>query len=370
MERNIELLEQVNKIIKQPNSVVEARYEYSEIQMNVLTLIISRIQDIMTKNLDNLENLQRDLFKNIVIELDLRLIGIINDNKYKIKQINEMRHKDLIFEIKSSDQKNWRMNTSVISGTAEEIGGSRVKIWVNHLALPWLVYYGGGIGFTKFNPKSILSVSSKHSKRMYLLLARYYDFDQTLLLTLNEFKEKMQVAEKYVQWGQLRSFVLEPALKELKEKSDIWFTYEGKALEKGKKITHIEIKIFGDRPKKLKENNSLFSGDEAIIEVNVLMFNNFYFEKYEGFSNALLNYLKKKEILFLYAEKIEKIRKDIEAQKYGSGVAQINKVRATIQKILVEDFGFQNDTFELFGLKPVKSLDERQNEIKDKWFKK
>ena len=51
-------------------------------------------------------------------------------------------------------------------------------------------------------------------------------------------------------------------------------------------------------------------------------------------------------------------------------MAQINKVRATIQKILVEDFGFQNDTFELFGLKPVKSLDERQNEIKDKWFKK
>lgn len=363
------LLEKVNSIIKQPNSVVEARYEFTEIQMNVLTLIIGQIQNIMTKNLDSLDNLKRDLFNNLEIDIDLNLVGGRKDIDYKLREIKALRRRDVDFVVKDKEQENWEINTSLISAVGKKEGKSLVKVWINKHALPWLIYYGGGIGFTKFNPKSILSANGKHAKRMYLLLARYYDYEKNLFYTIDEFKEKMQVGAMYKQWGQLKDKVIEPAFKELKEKSDIWFEYEPKNLGKGKGFTHIEIKILGDRPKKRSEEKSLFSGDQVNVEVNVLMFNNFYFEKYEGFASVLLNYLKKKEVLFLYAEKVEKIRKDIDAGKYGVGIAQVNKVRATIQRILVEDFGFQNDTFELFGLRPVKSADERQSEIKDNWLK-
>ena len=59
-----------------------------------------------------------------------------------------------------------------------------------------------------------------------------------------------------------------------------------------------------------------------------------------------------------------------DAGKFGIGKEQVNKVRVFFQKILVEDFGFDANNFELFGMQPIKTNQERQAETKNKWFNK
>ncbi len=364
---NDELLETVNKIIKQPNSVTTSKFQYTELQMNVMTLIINEIQSIMTKNIDNL---QKDLFNNINVNINLDLIGK-GTKVQKLSAITDMAKKFVEFKMNVDDTSGWEWEVPIIKGIGKEINGNKVRLVVNELALPWLVYWGGGIGFTKFNPKSVLAVTSKHSKRMYMFLAKYYEMGHLSMMPLSEFRKHLNIEDKYLKSSEIKKWVLEPAKKELSESADIWFDYELKtSLGSGKTFTHISIEIKGDRINKSAKKVSLFSEDGNSKEQYVNAWIGFYFASYEGFPAFLSKYIAKTNLYTELYEKVSKIKDMADSGKFGIGKEQVNKVRVFFQKILVEDFGFDVNNYELFGMNPIKTDKERQTDIKNNWLKK
>ena len=78
--------------------------------------------------------------------------------------------------------------------------------------------------FTKYKLKNILFLHSAYSIRIYELLKQ---FENTKIkqISIVEFREILKIPKSY-QTKHLKPYILEPAKKELSEKTDIKFTYE------------------------------------------------------------------------------------------------------------------------------------------------
>jgi len=93
--------------------------------------------------------------------------------------------------------------------------------------------------YAKGNFKYLLQFKSEYSKRIYMLLSQWKSAGKKLY-SVDEFREMLAVPKKYT-YGEFKRAVLSKAEKELKEKGDIFFTFDEQ--KQGRKVTHILFNI-------------------------------------------------------------------------------------------------------------------------------
>ena len=79
--------------------------------------------------------------------------------------------------------------------------------------------------FKSYQIKNIGSLKSVHSIRLYELLNQWKETG-TRFIRLNDFKDMLQLSDKYSLYADLRKSVIEPAIKELNQKTDFNVSFE------------------------------------------------------------------------------------------------------------------------------------------------
>jgi len=98
------------------------------------------------------------------------------------------------------------------------------------------------IGYLKYQLANVLSLTSKYSYLLYLYLKDNV-FRECWKVSVEELRDKkldLKNNECYKQFKYFKRDVLEKALKEINEKTDI--RYEWKPIKRGRTVTHIEFK--------------------------------------------------------------------------------------------------------------------------------
>ena len=93
--------------------------------------------------------------------------------------------------------------------------------------------------YAKGNFKYILQFKSEYSKRIYMLLSQWKSAGKKLY-AVDELRDMLAVPKKAT-YGEFKRSSLAKAEKELKEKGDIFFTFEEQ--KQGRKVTHILFNI-------------------------------------------------------------------------------------------------------------------------------
>ncbi|HHP0305593.1 TPA: replication initiation protein RepM [Acinetobacter baumannii] len=102
--------------------------------------------------------------------------------------------------------------------------------------------------FTQYEMKQISELSTGYAVRLYELLICWRTTGKTPIIELSEFRQKTGVLEnKYTAMCDLKKRVLEPALKQINEHTDITATYEQH--KKGRVITGFSFKFKQKKPK-------------------------------------------------------------------------------------------------------------------------
>ena len=102
--------------------------------------------------------------------------------------------------------------------------------------------------FTQYEMKQISELSTGYAIRLYELLICWRTTGKTPIIELSEFRQKTGVLEnKYTAMCDLKKRVLEPALKQINEHTDITATYEQH--KKGRVITGFSFKFKQKKPK-------------------------------------------------------------------------------------------------------------------------
>ena len=204
----------------QPNRVTNARYDFSAAQENVLTLMIDAIQKHMTKE----KPIQTDLFGEPIIVVDTKELGA-NNKSYYWREIDEMRKKDFEFDwVRPTDNKHIKTRGSIITTIHNVRETTLIEVTINKWAIPYLLYWGKGVGGTIFNKVTALTVKGVYAKRLYKLCKRWED-QGGFSMPLDELRAMLGIEGRYKTIGNLKLRVLDAAAKELKERADVYFSY-------------------------------------------------------------------------------------------------------------------------------------------------
>ena len=210
------------QMLLQTNNMTFGQFTVSEWQDNILTLINEQLQRHMT----NEQPFPTDLFGEPYVTIRCDEVGGKNNKTKVLKEARGLREK--VFSYRWVSKKNHRtIETSgvIITTIHDDVGSNNVTLNFNKWAIPFLIYYGQGVGGTWFSKNVSLQLRGDKTKRIYRILCSQRDKTE-YYYSINQFRKDFQIAESYTN-GSIKKHILDPARDRIKESnSDIWFDYE------------------------------------------------------------------------------------------------------------------------------------------------
>lgn len=239
-------------LIVKSNQVIRASYRISPneqaIILNALTYIepneeVSdqvmyelRIEEIAELTGTRLDNAYRD-FKEACFTLYRRELMISNGSKIFTRWVQSINYVD---------------------------GQGIIRIQFSNQILPYLSNLKEN--FTTYRLRNIAKFKSTYGVRFYELCMQWDNSKKQLDIGLDELRDMFQLSKSYSDLSNIKSKVVEPALRDINKHSDINFSYEN--IKTGRKVTGFKFKWRKKRTTPLNPNK-----DIEEIELNTKIIN-------------------------------------------------------------------------------------------------
>ncbi len=296
-------------LIVQHNNLIEARYRLSTNEQKIIKILISLIRK------DDEE------FKEYTLSV-LDIAKILNIKRKDIyKELDLMAERLLVRILRFRNENGEYVKTTWLSSSKYKDG--IIKLSFDPSLKPLLLQLKKH--FTQYELGNIINLRSSYAIRIYELCKQYCNTRQKgRVFYIDELKEILGIEkEKYKIFRDLKNRVLLPSQKELKEKTDLFFTWE--EIRQGRKCVAVRIAI--EKEEKERINNALpIIEDGGVYKEEVL----------NDLKTCNINDKKAHEILALY--KIEYIQEKIEITKKNVKEGKCKNVAGFILKALQEDW--------------------------------
>ena len=198
--------------VRQHNAITTARYEYSELQLDIFLYLLS----ILKK--DN---------QNGVYEIVVKDLSAITGKEYRYgylrKATEEMGSR--MFEISTPKrlEQLW-----MFQRVAYVLGEGRIEVEFANPIKPYL--FDLKDNFTSFQLYAALRLGSKYAKRIYALCSQWKDKGQTPTFGLDELKKMLHLLddkgnEQYKPFSMFKKFVLDESVKQINQRTDLEIGY-------------------------------------------------------------------------------------------------------------------------------------------------
>jgi plasmid replication initiation protein len=222
--------------IRQHNALTTARYEYTELQQDLLFFLISRL---------------RKEQQTITYILDIKELSTLTGKRYNAAYLQKATADmgNRVFEVltENSYEQVWMFRR-----VKYLMGQGVIEVKLNEDILSYL--FDLKDNFTSYGLAAALRLTSKYAKRIYPLCSQWKDVGETKKYDLLNFKKTLGLLddkgnEKMKQIKELRERVLDIAVKQINEHTELHVSYK---LEKqGKAFKSITFMV---KPQALAEN--------------------------------------------------------------------------------------------------------------------
>jgi hypothetical protein len=202
--------------VRHHNAITTARYEYSELQMDLFFYLLSKLRKDDTSG---------------VYEIVIKDLSEITGKKYAYNYLRKATEAmgSRMFEVQTekSYEQIW-----MFQGVKYITGEGRIEVRLSELIRPYLFDLKNN--FTSFELLSALRLTSKHAKRIYTLCSQWKDVGETKKFDLIDLKRMLGMVdakgkEEYEEISMFKKKVLDVAVKQINERTDLSISY---ALEK------------------------------------------------------------------------------------------------------------------------------------------
>ena len=221
--------------IRQHNILTNARYEYTELQLDLFFFLVSK--------------LRKDQ-KSETYELDIKELATLTGKQYHLPYLRKATEDmgSRMFEVETPERhmQLWMFRS------VEYVKGTRIiEVTLSDKILPYLFNLQNN--FTSYGLAAALRLSSKYAKRIYPLCSQWKDKGETKKYDIEDFKKMLGLLDdkgndKAARISDLKSKVLDIAVKQINEHTELHISY---TLEKkGKAFKNI---VFTVKPQALAE---------------------------------------------------------------------------------------------------------------------
>lgn len=209
-------------MLLQTNDMTFGQFTVSEWQDNILTLMTEQLQKHMTTE----QQLQTDLFGEPYVTIACDEVGGKNNKAKVLKEARGLREK--VFSYRWVSPKTHRtIETSgvIVTTIHDDKGTNNVTLNFNKWAIPFLIYYGKGVGGTWFSKNVSLQLRGDKTKRLYRVICSQRD-KTDFYYSIKQFREDFMIGDSYTN-ASIKKHILDPARDRIKESNaDVWFDYE------------------------------------------------------------------------------------------------------------------------------------------------
>ena len=204
----------MSKLIRQDNSITNARYDFTACQLDILFCVMGQIHDddtfdkiyiIYAKEIEDMTGRlwQYVQFKEATENMGSRVFEVETDKLYRqfwlFQQVDYIK------------------------------GQGRIEIMFTKQAINLLKQLKNN--FTTYELQSALSMSSKYAKRIYQICSQWKDIGESKKFDIKELKSILglidkQGNEQFKQIVDLKNKVLDMAVKQINEHSDLDISYQ------------------------------------------------------------------------------------------------------------------------------------------------
>ena len=244
----------VIKLVRKSNELVEARYKFDIWETRVFTRMLTMIR----KDDEDFQS-YRIYLKDIVKEFQLEN----NNDAYDRLRAGGMKLMTKIVKVvRNTDEGLMELNTPIVVGMESLLEPKKhvedakfIDISFHPGMKPFLLSLKSH--FTTYDVRNILKLPSSYSIRIYELLKQYQRIGKRKFL-VKELKEIIGVIEEidingkkkykdnYPLYGNFKQRVLLKAQRDLKEYTDITFTFD--QIKKGRAVSEVIFYIFQNTP--------------------------------------------------------------------------------------------------------------------------
>lgn len=230
-------------LVVKHNDFIEAGYNLNPIQVRILAKLASMIR-IDDEDFKLYEFQAKDLLKELKIgEENYTVLRSAIDGFFG-KPIN-------IIKVKS----NLVLN---LLSSAEYFPDGRIELEYSPKMKPMLLRLKEN--FTKYDAETFMSLRSKYGQRLYELCKQYEAVGKREIEI--EFLRKIfYLQDKYKKYGDFKKRIIEPAVQEINDKTDIKVSY--KEYKHGKRVHSLCFKIKGQYKLKMKSYKKLELAEET-----------------------------------------------------------------------------------------------------------
>jgi plasmid replication initiation protein len=198
--------------IRQHNALTNARYDYTELQQDLMFFIISKL------NKDN-----KDSYSLNVMELS-KLTGKKYNAAYLQKATADMGSRVLEVLTEKSYEQIW-----MFQRVKYHLGQGIIEFDLTKHILPYLFDLKNN--FTSYELAAALRLTSKYAKRIYPICSQWKDRGETKKFDLQELRKMLGLLddkgnEKMKQINELRAKVLDVAVKQINEHTELHVSYK------------------------------------------------------------------------------------------------------------------------------------------------
>ena len=215
----------MNDLVRKRNELIRASYRIPPNEQAIVLTAISKIdneisdQVLYELSIQDLCNLTGtplkhgySMFKQACFDLFERKITLTNGRKKLTRWVQTIDYED---------------------------GAGSIKLRFSHEILPYLTNIKEN--FTTYNLRHVAKFKSTYGVRIYELLKQWQNTKKHVDLGIDEIKEMFELESKYQRTDSLKTKVIEPAIKDINNHSDLEVSYEN--LKKGRKIIGFKFRF-------------------------------------------------------------------------------------------------------------------------------
>lgn len=251
-----ELASQVS--IVQPNRITNAQMGYNQRQMDILILILDRLQVYINEMFNKkITWTQLSIFQEsdqnlLSIKIPIRDFNVSPKRYGELKQdLAEMAVIPIRFQQKDV---NTGENVEIVGGfytVRMPVKWARfVEIQIQRDIARYLLDLSKG--YTRYNKQIALSLKGTYAKRLYMLISAWKN-KGGVVISMERFREIMNLEDKYKQYRDLLRWVIQPCYKQLREQSDCWFEVDAQYRDGEKQPYQLVFKIINMAQHKFEE---------------------------------------------------------------------------------------------------------------------
>lgn len=221
-------------MLVQSNTITQARYEFTKIEKRIIYRIIKEIRKQYVTG-----ELQSNLFNELVVCLTFKDLQEVSENTQLVyKSIRTLKTR--LYEFDNDEE--WLI-LGIINKARHIKTKGTWEITVDREMVAQFVELAKN--YTEYSLTVAMSLRSEYSQRLYEYCSQFRS-SGGFRMKVQDMKEKMRLVKKYDRYAGFKKYVLDVALKELKElykqgQCDLYFEYSEE--KNGRSVETLRFKI-------------------------------------------------------------------------------------------------------------------------------